>query len=101
MKLRKGDNIIVTRGKDKGKEGSVEKVFKTMNKVLVVGVNEYKRHIKKSPGGQKSEIITITKPLPAAAVALVCPKCKKPTRIGYKIDKDLKVRICRKCKKEI
>ncbi len=101
MKLRKGDNIIVSRGKDKGKTGTVDRIFKSMGKVAVGGVNEYKKHIKKNPGGQKSEIVTITKPLPAAAVALICPKCKEPTRIGYNIEKGVKIRICRKCKKEI
>ncbi len=101
MKLKKGETVIVTRGKDKGKEGSVEKVFKAMNKVLVAGANEYKKHIKKNPGGQKSEIVTITKPLPVGAVSLICPKCKKATRVGYRIDKGVKARICRKCKKEI
>lgn len=101
MKLHKGDLVKVTGGKDKGKTGKILKVVPTADKVLVEDVNQYKKHIKKNVHGQKSEIITITKPLPVASVALICPKCKKPTRVGYKIIKDVKVRVCRKCGKEI
>lgn len=102
MKIKKGDTVIVTSGKDKGKKETVEKVLGLQEKVLVIGVNQYKRHVKKNPiTGQGSEIVTITKPLPIGSVALICPKCKKQTRVGYKIEKGVKVRICRKCKKEI
>lgn len=101
MKLLKGDTVLVTKGKDKGKQGNVEKLFPKENKVLIPDVNQYKRHVKKNVSGKASEIVTITKPVPAANVALICPKCKKQTRVGYKIEKGLKNRICRKCKKEI
>ena len=101
MKLLKGDNVKIVAGKDKGKSGKVEKVFTKTDKVLVEGVNQYKRHVKARVQGQTSEIMTITKPLPVANVQLVCPKCKKLTRVGYKMEKDKKVRICRKCEKEI
>ncbi|MGH7204256.1 MAG: 50S ribosomal protein L24 [Candidatus Levyibacteriota bacterium] len=101
MKLKKGDAVTVVRGKDSGKNGTVEKVFSKEAKVLVGGVNQYKRHVKARTQGQKSEIITLTKPLPLANVQLVCPKCKKLTRVGYKMLKDEKVRICRKCNAEI
>lgn len=101
MKLKKGDEIIVTAGKDKGKKGKIEKVFAKAESVLINGIGEYKKHVKARMQGQKSEIITITKPIAAPKVALICPKCHKPTRVGYKIEKDKKVRICRKCGKEI
>lgn len=101
MKLHIGDLVKVTGGKDKGKTGKVLKVVPTTDKVLVEDVNQYKKHIKKNVQGQKSEIITISKPLPVASVALICPKCKKQTRVGYEIVKDNKVRICKKCGKEI
>lgn len=98
MKLRKGDNIIVTVGKDKGRKGKIEKVLPKVGKVLVPGINIYKKHTKprgeKQPGG----IIDIIKPLLIANVALICPKCSKQTRIGYQIDKTgTKHRICKKC----
>ena len=101
MKLHKGDSVSIVKGKDSGKKGTVEKVYTKEAKVLVEGVNQYKRHVKGRMPGQKSEIITLTKPLAVASVQLICPKCKKPTRVGYKMLKDEKVRICRKCKAEI
>jgi len=101
MKLLKNDEVKIVAGKDKGKSGKIEKVFSKEGKVLVEGVNQYKRHLKSRQQGEQSQILTITKPLPIANVQLVCPKCKKITRVGYKIEKDKKVRICRKCQKEI
>lgn len=101
MKIKKGDTVLVTRGKDKGRQGQVEKALQSVSKIIVPGMNQFKKHIKKTPTGQKSEIVTITKPLPVSAVALICPKCKKQTRVGYMTGKNEKVRVCRKCKKEI
>jgi large subunit ribosomal protein L24 len=101
MKLIKGDQIKVVGGKDAGKTGSVEKVLTKELKVLIGGVNQYKRHMKARTQGQKSEIITITKPLPVSQVAFMCPHCKIQSRIGYSVEKGLKVRICRKCKKKV
>lgn len=101
MKLLKGDLVKVVAGKDSGKTGKVERVFVKTAKVVVEGVNQYKRHIKARMQGQKSEIITITKALPVSNVVLICPKCKKETRVGYKVLKDSKSRVCKKCNKEI
>lgn len=101
MKLKKADNVKVIRGKDKGKTGKIEKVFPKMGKVLVSNVNLYKRHLKARSQGQPSEIVTLTKPLPEENVILICPKCHKETRVGYKIEKNKKSRICRKCDSEI
>ena len=100
MKLKKGDTVKVIRGKDNEKVGKVEKVFSKEAKVLVDGVNQYKKHVKARMQGQKSEIVTVTKPLPFANVALLCPKCKQPTRVGIKVLKDSKVRVCKKCNHE-
>ena len=97
MKLKKNDEVLVLLGKDKGKMGRVERVFVKEDAVVVPGVSEFKKHIKGRMQGQKSEIITITKPIKASKIALVCPKCHKPTRIGYKVEKDIKTRFCRKC----
>lgn len=98
MKILKGDLVAIVTGKDEGKTGKVEKVLTKENKVVVEGVNQFKRHIKARTQGQKSEIVTITKPLAMANVALICPKCKEQTRVGYVVSKDSKERICRKCK---
>ena len=101
MKLIKGDEVQVIRGKDKGKRGNVEKVLRKSNAVLLPGLNLYKRHMKAKSQRQKSEIITLTKPIALANVAIICPNCKKMTRVGYRIDKDEKKRICLKCIKII
>lgn len=101
MKLIKGDEVKITIGKDSGKTGKIEKVFSKENKVVVPGINQFKRHVKSRMPGQKSEIITITKPIDASNIMLICPKCKKPTRIGYKMLKAGKTRICKKCQSEL
>jgi len=101
MKLIKGDTVKVVRGKDSGKTGKVERLYSKEAKVVVEGINQYKRHIKAKMQGQKSEIVTITKALSISNVVLMCPKCKKPTRVGYKILKQDKTRICKKCNAEI
>ncbi|MBI3984881.1 MAG: 50S ribosomal protein L24 [Candidatus Levybacteria bacterium] len=101
MKLKKGDSVKVIKGKDKGKTGKVEKAFPSDNKVLIPNVNTYKRHLKARSQQQPSEIVTLTKPLPVANVAFICPKCKKQSRLGYKIEKNSKLRICLKCKSEV
>lgn len=98
MKLKKGDEVKIVVGKDKGKTGKIEKVFPKEQKVQVLGVNQYKRHTKARSQREKSEIVTITKPLAIANVMLVCPKCHLPTRVGYQNEGEKKERICKKCK---
>lgn len=106
MKFKKGDEILVTVGKDRGKKGKIEKVFPREHAVLVAGINIYKRHMKPRGQGKPGGIIDITKPLDVGKVALICPRCGKPTRIGYQklggvsVPQEIgekKVRICRKC----
>lgn len=101
MRIKKGDEVKIIRGKDKGKTGKIEKVFSNDKKILVLGVNEYKRHMKAKSRVQKSEIITITKPMPVSNAMLICPKCHLPTKAGYLTENGNKVRICKKCKQAI
>ncbi len=100
MKIKKGDKVKILLGKDHGKEGKVEYVKGKDMKVFVSGVNLYKRHVRKM-GDMEGGIINLPKPLDISNVGLVCPNCNKITRVGYKIEGTTKVRICRKCKKEI
>lgn len=93
LKIKKGDTVQVMIGKDKGKKGEVVKVLPLKSMVVVENVNQYKRHVKSRMQGQKSEIVTITKPLHVSKVSLLDPKKKKPTRAGYKIVKGQKERI--------
>lgn len=101
MRLRINDEILVTRGKDKSRRGKVDKVFPKEGHVLVGNVNVYKKHQKGMPG-KPGGIVEFSRPLPISNVALVCPNCKKTTRVGMMILKDgKKVRVCKKCKRQI
>jgi large subunit ribosomal protein L24 len=100
MKFKKGDKIKVTIGKDKGREGTIEKVDPKAMKVVVPGVNIYKKHVK-TTGQVKGGIYEIPRALSLGKIALLCPKCKKITRVGFKFAGEEKVRFCRKCGKEI
>ncbi len=101
MKLKKGDQVIVTIGKDRGKQGKVEQILPDRYAVVVTGVNQYKRHEKKKDQSKPGGIIERAYPLHMGKVALVCPSCHKPTRVGFLLTKNDKVRICRKCKQKI
>lgn len=101
MKFKKGDNVIITAGKDRGKKGKIEKIFPKVNKVLIPGVNMYKRHMKAKSQNEPAGIIDIVKPLNVANIALICPKCQTQTRIGYEVNNKEKTRICRKCKAQL
>ena len=102
MKFKKNDEVIVTIGKDRGKKGKIEAVIPKKQSVLITGVNIYKKHLKPRGQNKPGGIIDITKPLNVAKIALICPKCGKPTRVGYQLgDGKEKLRICKKCGREI
>ncbi len=101
MKVKKGDSVIVTIGKDKGKRGKIEKVFPKEMAVLVPSINVYKRHLKKRDEKNPGGIIDRPVPIALSKLVVICPSCGKPTRIGYILNKNEKVRICRKCKQKI
>ena len=100
LKLKVGDTVKIMAGKDKGRDGKIEKVFPEEGRVIVPGVNIYKKHVK-GAGDVKGGVYDLPRPLPLSKVALVCPKCKKVTRVGFKFAGEAKVRICKKCKREI
>lgn len=99
MKIKKGDQVLVISGKWKGKVGKVLKAFPREKKILVEGVNLVKKHLRPKRSGEKGQIIEIPKPIWVSKVKLICPSCKKPTRVGYKIleEKKEKIRYCKKC----
>ncbi len=97
MKIKKGDTVKIISGKDKGKSGVVTKVFPKINKILVEGINVYKKHIKPKKSGQKGEILNVSRPFNVSNAMLICKNCNKPTRIGYKFEGDKKYRFCKKC----
>ena len=101
MKFKKGDQIIVTIGKDKGRKGKIESVDSAKAEVVVPGVNMYKRHQKKRDEKNPGGIIDFARALSVGKIALICPKCGKPTRVGYVVTKKEKERICKKCEARI
>ena len=96
FKFKVDDQVKITAGKDKGQTGKISQLLPKQDRVVVEGKNLYTRHIKASPGkpGKKTKI---SRPLPTANIALVCPACEKPTRIGFDITQKPKIRICRRC----
>jgi large subunit ribosomal protein L24 len=101
MKVKKGDNVLIIAGKDKGRTGKIIKSFPKDLMVLVEGINLKKKHVRPKREGEKGQVVEIPGALTIANIKLICPKCGKATRIGYKVDKDGKNRICKKCNQAI
>ena len=98
MKIKKDDTVMVIAGRDKGKKGKVHRVFPTEQRLLVSGVNIVKRHTKPRGIARQAGIIEQEAPLHISNVALLCSKCNRPTRVGYRIVEDgTKSRVCRRC----
>jgi large subunit ribosomal protein L24 len=98
MRIKKGDIVLVTTGKDAGKKGKVLRVMPGQNKVVVEGINRVKKHQKPNRAIPQGGILKIESPMNASNVMLLCNKCDKPTRIGSKIlDNNEKVRVCKHC----
>lgn len=101
MKIKKGDQIKVISGKDLGKRGKVLRCLPTENKAVVEGVNIIKKHRRPKRKNEKGERVILPMPISISNIQLICPKCNKPVRIGYKFLGDKKVRICKKCQSEL
>ncbi len=98
MKIRKGDLVLVITGKDKGKKGKVRRAFPKDHKIIVEGINMIKRHSRARGGARQAGIIELEAPIDVSNVMLLCNKCNKPTRVGFRFLADgKKVRICRVC----
>ena len=96
--IKKGDNVVVIAGKEKGKIGKVTEVSSKNNRVLVDGVNIVTKHQKARKQDEKSQIIKKNAPIEASNVMVVCPSCGKATRIAHSEIDGKKVRTCKKCK---
>lgn len=100
--VKTGDTVVVLSGKDKGKQGKVLAVSPKEGKVIVEKINMVSKHVKPRRMGEPGGIIQAEGAMYACKVQLVCPRCKKPTRIGHKLFEDgTKARICVKCGEEI
>ncbi len=117
MKIRKNDQVIIIKGKDKGKKGKVLRGFPEKNQILVENINLKKIHKRPKKSGEKGQVVELAFPVSIANVKLICPNCGKPSKVGYsvktkkgeegkenkgdKAEKKIKVRICKHCQKEI
>jgi large subunit ribosomal protein L24 len=101
MKVKKGDNVIVVAGKDRGKKGKVLRALPSADRLVVEGVNIKKKHRRPRKSNEKGQILQIAYPFHVSNVQLFCSGCNKGVRVGAKVTKGKKVRACAKCKKEI
>ena len=101
MKIKKGDLVLITAGKDKGRTGKIIKSFPKDSKILVEGINLKKKHVRPKRDGEKGQIVEIPAALNVSNVKIICSKCGKASRVGYAVEKDIKNRICKKCKQVI
>lgn len=101
LKIKKGDTVKVLSGNDKGKTGEVLEVMPKTQKVVVKGINMKTKHVKPRRQGEEGGIITREFPIHICKLSVVCPKCGKAVRIGFEMDKDNKVRVCKSCGEKI
>jgi large subunit ribosomal protein L24 len=101
MKLKKDDTVLIISGKDRGKRGKIFQVFPKSSLLLIEGVNLRKKHQKPRKSGEKGQVILKPGPVSVSNAKLICPKCGKSTKVGYKILNEKKVRICKKCNQVI
>ena len=107
MKIKKGDQVLVISGKNRAKKGKILQVFPKEERVLVEGINIRKKTVRAKKSGEKGQIVEMPGPISISNIKLICPKCKKATRVEYKIvsppagGKKTKIRICKKCGGEI
>jgi large subunit ribosomal protein L24 len=98
MSIRRGDEVVVIAGKDRGKRGEVTRVLPEANRVVIDGVNIVKRHLRRQPGSLQAGIIDMPAPLNRSNVMLVCPNCHRPTREARTVLADgSHARVCKHC----
>ena len=98
QKVRKGDPVMVMTGRERGKQGKVQRVLVKQGRLVVEGVNMTIRHVRPRPGVQQAGRITLEAPIHASNVRIMCPQCNRPARVGFTFLEDgKKVRVCKKC----
>ncbi len=102
MNIRKNDTVLVIAGKDKGKKGKVRLAYPKDQRLLVEGINFIKRHTRARAQVRQAGIIEREAPIHVSNVMLLCNKCNRPTRVGFRfLEDDRKVRTCRSCREII
>lgn len=99
--IKKGDKVMVIAGKNKGAKGAVLKVLTSTSKVVVDGLNLYKKHMRPTREGGQGSVVEVSRPMHISNVALIDPKSSKPTRVGHKMIAGKKVRVAVKSGQEI
>jgi len=100
IRIKKGDTIKVTTGKDKGKTGKVLTAFPRQGLAIVEGLNLYKKHARPKRQGEKGELVTVQRPIRMTNLMPVCSSCGKAVRVGGKREGGKAVRVCKKCNAE-
>ena len=102
LHVKKGDRVKVIAGKDKGKEGEIIRALPKKDRVVVEKVNIVKKAQRPTQANPSGGIMSVEAPINVSNVMLVCPQCKEATRTGHRIKEDgTKVRVCKKCGKDI
>lgn len=101
MNIKKGDIVIVKTGKDLGKKGKVLRSLPSLGKIVVEGINVHKKHKRARKSNEKGQVIEIALPISVSNVLIFCEACSKGVRLGSKILKGKKTRVCVKCAKEM
>ena len=97
MKLKKGDQVQIIKGKDRGKTGVISRVLSEENRIVVEGINLFKKRVRPKRQDQKGETVLLPRPLAIPNAMLLCRNCKETTRVGYRFESDEKVRYCKNC----
>jgi large subunit ribosomal protein L24 len=99
LKIRKGDTVVVLKGKDRGKKAKVLNIFLSKGKALVEGINMAKKHRRQTRQDQKGGIVSIEAPIALANLMVFCKDCNKGSRVEFVKNQDnTKSRVCKKCK---
>ncbi len=101
MKIRKGDQVKIISGNDRGRTGRVLAAFPQEGKIVVEGINVKKKHVRPRRAGQKGELVRIPAPFWADIAMPICPACGKSARVGRMIAQGRKYRACKKCGAEV
>ncbi|OGZ64663.1 MAG: 50S ribosomal protein L24 [Candidatus Staskawiczbacteria bacterium RIFCSPLOWO2_01_FULL_40_39] len=105
MKVKKGDNVLIISGKDKGRTAKILRSLPKERMILVEGINLKSKHVRPKKQGEKGQVVKVPASIDVSDVKFICPKCGKAARLGYKIessqDSMKKFRICKKCNSEV
>jgi large subunit ribosomal protein L24 len=96
MNIKKGDQVLVISGKDRGRKGKVIEALPKQTRVIIENINLRKKHVRPKKSGEKGQIVELPGPLNVSDVKIICPKCNKASRVGHKLEGKKKYRICGK-----